>query len=216
MISPARFIPVAESCGLINDIGEFVLSETCRQGQQWLQAGLPRLTLAVNVSPAQFRRFDMRKQVIEVLNATGYPAHALELELTESALMENQEVVVQTLNDLRGLGIRLAIDDFGTGYSSLAYLKRFPLDVLKIDKKFIDDIPHSKDDKAIATAIIGIAHTLGFKVLAEGVETQQQLDFLRQQKCDHYQGYFCSPPLPADKFQQLLELQQNINMNLMS
>jgi len=216
MISPARFIPVAESYGLINDIGEFVLTETCRQGQQWLQAGLPRLTLAVNVSPAQFRRFDMRKQVIEVLNSTGYPAHALELELTESALMENQEAVVQTLNDLRGLGIRLAIDDFGTGYSSLAYLKRFPLDVLKIDKKFIDDIPNSKDDKAIATAIIGIAHTLGFKVLAEGVETQQQLDFLRQQQCDHYQGYFCSPPLPADKFQQLLELQLNINVNLMT
>lgn len=216
MISPARFIPVAESCGLINDIGEFVLTETCRQGQQWLQSGLPRLTLAVNVSPAQFRRSDMRKQVIAVLNHTGYPAHALELELTESALMENQHTVIQTLNDLRGLGIRLAIDDFGTGYSSLAYLKRFPLDVLKIDKKFIDDIPASQDDKAIATAIIGIAHTLGFKVLAEGVETQQQLDFLRQQKCDHYQGYFCSPPLPADKFQQLLEQQHKPTVHLVS
>jgi len=216
MISPVRFIPVAEACGLINDIGEFVLTETCRQGQQWLQAGFPKLTLAVNVSPAQFRRSDMRKQVTTVLNQTGYPAHALELELTESALMENQETVIQTLNDLRGLGIRLAIDDFGTGYSSLAYLKRFPLDVLKIDKKFIDDIPSSQDDKAIATAIIGIAHTLGFKVLAEGVETQQQLDFLQQQRCDHYQGYFCSPPLPADKFQQLLEQQLKPNVRLVS
>lgn len=208
MISPMRFIPVAEACGLINDIGEFVLTETCRQGQQWQQAGLPRLTLAVNVSPAQFKRFDMRKQVTQVLNDTGFPPHCLELELTESALMENEATVVQVLDDLRGLGIRLAIDDFGTGYSSLAYLKRFPLDVLKIDKKFIDDIPHSKDDMAIATAIIGIAHTLGFKVLAEGVETAQQLDFLRQQRCDQYQGYLCSPPLPADKFQALLELQQ--------
>lgn len=214
MISPMRFIPVAEACGLINDIGEFVLTETCRQGQQWQEAGLPRLTLAVNVSPAQFKRFDMRKQVTQVLNDTGFPPHSLELELTESALMENEDTVVQVLDDLRGLGIRLAIDDFGTGYSSLAYLKRFPLDVLKIDKKFIDDIPHSKDDMAIATAIIGIAHTLGFKVLAEGVETAQQLDFLRQQRCDQYQGYLCSPPLPADKFQALLEQQQQQQQNM--
>lgn len=215
MISPLRFIPVAEACGLINDIGEFVLTETCRQGQQWLEAGLPRLTLAVNVSPAQFKRYDMRKQVTQVLNDTGFPAQCLELELTESALMENQELVVQVLDDLRRLGIRLAIDDFGTGYSSLAYLKRFPLDVLKIDKKFIDDIPHSHDDMAIATAIIGIAHTLGFKVLAEGVETAQQLEFLKLQRCDQYQGYLCSPPIPADKFQQLLEKQQQtLNLQL--
>ncbi len=215
MISPMRFIPVAEACGLINDIGEFVLTETCRQGQQWLEAGLPRLTLAVNVSPTQFKRYDMRKQVTQVLNDTGFPAHCLELELTESALMENQETVVQVLDDLRRLGIRLAIDDFGTGYSSLAYLKRFPLDVLKIDKKFIDDIPHSQDDMAIATAIIGIAHTLGFKVLAEGVETAQQLEFLQLQRCDQYQGYFCSPPIPADKFQRLLEQQQQtLNLRL--
>ncbi|WP_430458547.1 putative bifunctional diguanylate cyclase/phosphodiesterase [Rheinheimera sp.] len=217
MISPMRFIPIAEACGLINEIGEFVLTETCRQGQQWLEAGLPKLTLAVNVSPAQFKRFDMRKQVTQVLNDTGFPPRCLELELTESALMENQETVVQVLDDLRGLGIRLAIDDFGTGYSSLAYLKRFPLDVLKIDKKFIDDIPHSKDDMAIATAIIGIAHSLGFKVLAEGVETAQQLEFLKQQRCDQYQGYFCSPPIPADKFQALLEQQQGKqNIHLVS
>ena len=169
----------------------------------------------MNVSPTQFKRYDMRKQVTQVLNDTGFPAHCLELELTESALMENQETVVQVLDDLRRLGIRLAIDDFGTGYSSLAYLKRFPLDVLKIDKKFIDDIPHSQDDMAIATAIIGIAHTLGFKVLAEGVETAQQLEFLQLQRCDQYQGYFCSPPIPADKFQRLLEQQQQtLNLRL--
>jgi len=214
MISPARFIPVAEACGLINDIGRFVLQETCRQGQQWLQHGLPKLTLAVNVSPIQFKRFDMKKLVTETLAETGFPAHALELELTESALMENEETVIATLNQLRGLGIRLAIDDFGTGYSSLAYLKRFPLDVLKIDKKFIDDIPGSKDDMEIATAIIGIAHTLGFKVLAEGVETATQLEFLRQQHCDHYQGYYCSPPVPADKFELLLQQQVQHGLNL--
>jgi EAL domain-containing protein (putative c-di-GMP-specific phosphodiesterase class I) len=216
MISPARFIPVAEACGLINDIGRFVLQETCRQGQQWLQQGLPKLTLAVNVSPVQFKRFDMKALVTETLAETGFPPHALELELTESALMENEETVIATLNQLRGLGIRLAIDDFGTGYSSLAYLKRFPLDVLKIDKKFIDDIPASKDDMEIATAIIGIAHTLGFKVLAEGVETATQLEFLRQQHCDHYQGYYCSPPVPADKFELLLQQQMHQTFNLTS
>lgn len=207
MISPARFIPVAESCGLINDIGSFVLHQSCAQGQRWRQLGLGELTLAVNVSPSQFKRFDMKALVRETLNSTGFPAQALELELTESALMENEEAAIDTLNQLRGLGIRLAIDDFGTGYSSLAYLKRFPLDVLKIDKQFIDDIPTSKDDMAIATAIIGIAHTLGFKVLAEGVETATQLEFLRQQHCDHYQGYLCSPPVSAEKFEQLLRQQ---------
>ncbi len=207
LIPPGCFIPVAEACGLIHEVGEFVLAETCRQGQQWLELGLPRLTLAVNVSPQQFKRNDMRKMVTDVLNNSGFPAYALELELTESALMENEESVVNTLNELRGLGIRLAIDDFGTGYSSLAYLKRFPLDVLKIDKKFIDDIPHSKDDMAIANAIIGLAHTLGFKVLAEGVETAAQLEFLQQQRCDHYQGYLFSPPVPAEKFQAMLEQQ---------
>jgi diguanylate cyclase (GGDEF)-like protein len=216
MISPVRFIPVAEACGLINDIGRFVLHETCRQGQQWLEQGLPKLTLAVNVSPIQFKRFDMKALVTETLAATGFPPHALELELTESALMENEETVIATLNQLRGLGIRLAIDDFGTGYSSLAYLKRFPLDVLKIDKKFIDDIPGSSDDMEIATAIIGIAHTLGFKVLAEGVETATQLEFLRQQRCDHYQGYYCSPPVPADKFELLLQQQMHHRANLES
>lgn len=216
MISPARFIPVAEACGLINDIGRFVLQETCRQGQRWLQQGLPKLTLAVNVSPIQFKRFDMKALVTETLAETGFPPHSLELELTESALMENEETVIATLNQLRGLGIRLAIDDFGTGYSSLAYLKRFPLDVLKIDKKFIDDIPASKDDMEIATAIIGIAHTLGFKVLAEGVETATQLEFLRQQHCDHYQGYYCSPPVPADKFELLLQQQMHQTFNLAS
>lgn len=211
MISPVRFIPVAEACGLIHDVGEFVLRETCRQGKEWLDAGLPPLTLAVNVSPAQFRRFDMRQLVQDVVESTGYPAQLLELELTESALMEHQDTVIATLNDLRTTGIRLAIDDFGTGYSSLAYLKRFPLDVLKIDKKFVDDLPQSKDDVAITTAIIGIAHTLGFKVLAEGVESSQQLEFLKQQRCDQFQGYLYSPPIPAARFRQLLEEQQAVS-----
>jgi diguanylate cyclase (GGDEF)-like protein len=207
LIPPIHFIPIAEETGLIIAIGEWVLRETCRQGRQWLDAGLPPLTLAVNVSPHQFRRCDINKLVAEVLAETGFPAGQLELELTESGLMENQDKAVEVLNDLRAQGIRLAIDDFGTGYSSLAYLKRFPVDVLKIDKSFIDDIPHLQDDMEITATIIAMGHTLGFKVLAEGVEKQEQLDFLRKKGCDAYQGYFISKPVPAEDFAELLRAQ---------
>ena len=204
LIPPQRFIPLAEETGLIIAIGEWVLRETCRQGREWLDAGLPPLTLAVNVSPHQFRSADMNALITAALSETRYPAEWLELELTESGLMDNQEQTVALLNSLRTQGVRLAIDDFGTGYSSLAYLKRFPLDVLKIDKSFIDDIPHNQDDMEIAATIIAIGRTLGFKVLAEGVETVEQLDFLRIQGCNLYQGYLKSPPLPADDFAVLL------------
>jgi len=165
------------------------------------------LTLAVNVSPQQFRRCDINALVAEVLAETGFPAGQLELEMTESGLMDNQDKAVEVLNNLRAQGIRLAIDDFGTGYSSLAYLKRFPLDVLKIDKSFIDDIPHLQDDMEITATIIAMGHILGFKVLAEGVETQEQLDFLRKKGCDAYQGYFTSKPVPAEDFAELLRRQ---------
>jgi EAL domain-containing protein (putative c-di-GMP-specific phosphodiesterase class I) len=145
----------------------------------------------------------MVELVTTVLAETNYPAEWLELEMTESGLMEHQETVVEILNELRNLGIHLAIDDFGTGYSSLSYLKRFPLDVLKIDKSFIDDIPHHEDDMAIASAIISMGQTLGFKVLAEGVETIEQLNFLRLRGCDTYQGYIKSKPIPAADFMKL-------------
>jgi diguanylate cyclase (GGDEF)-like protein/PAS domain S-box-containing protein len=204
LIAPIRFIPVAEQTGLIMALGEWVLRETCRQGRQWIEAGLPPLTLAVNVSPYQFRHGEISALVAAVLNETGFPADRLELELTESGLMEYQDQAVERLNNLRSQGIRLAIDDFGTGYSSLAYLKRFPLDVLKIDKSFIDDIPHHQDDMEIAATIVAIGHTLGFKVLAEGVETPEQLAFLQAQGCDLYQGYLKSRPLPAEDFVALL------------
>jgi diguanylate cyclase (GGDEF)-like protein len=207
LIPPINFIPIAEETGQIIAIGEWVLRETCRQGQRWLAAGFPPLTLAVNVSPQQFRRCDINKLVAAVLAETGFPAGQLELEMTESGLMENQDKAVEVLNNLRAQGIRLAIDDFGTGYSSLAYLKRFPVDVLKIDKSFIDDIPHLQDDMEITATIIAIGHTLGFKVLAEGVETQEQLDFLRKKDCDAYQGYFTSKPVPAEDFAELLRAQ---------
>ncbi len=207
LIPPLRFIPIAEETGLILEIGAWVLRETCRQGRRWLDAGLPPLTLAVNVSPQQFRRGDISALVATALNETGFPAEYLELEMTESGLMENQEHVMELLNKLRSQGIRLAIDDFGTGFSSLAYLKHFPLDVLKIDKSFIDDIPNLQDDMEIAATIIAMGHILGFKVLAEGVETPEQLAFLREKNCDSYQGYILSPPVPAEAFALLLREQ---------
>ena len=207
LIPPLRFIPIAEETGLILEIGEWVLRETCRQGRLWLDAGLPPLTLAVNVSPQQFRRGDISALVATCLSETGLPAECLELEMTESGLMENQDNVMELLNKLRSQGIRLAIDDFGTGFSSLAYLKHFPLDVLKIDKSFIDDIPHLQDDMEIAATIIAMGHILGFKVLAEGVETPEQLAFLREKKCDLYQGYIKSPPVTAEAFTVLLREQ---------
>lgn len=200
MIPPSQFIPVAEALGMIGEIGEWVLLETCRQGQHWIDAGLPPLRLAVNLSPHQFLHGDVSACVAAILNETGFPAERLELELTESALMERESEAVLILGRLRALGVRLAIDDFGTGYSSLAYLKRFPLDILKIDKSFIDDIPQLDDDKEIAAAIIGMAHTLRLKVLAEGVETEEQLNFLKEQGCDFYQGYYKSPAVTADEF----------------
>ena len=205
VISPARFIPVAESSSLIGPLGLWVLKEACRQGQQWHQAGLPALTIAVNVSLHQLLLTDLAGATQQVLAETGYPAQRLELEITESALAEHPEEALQVLNRLRELGVHLAIDDFGTGYSSLAHLKRFPLDLLKIDQGFIRDIPHSADDMAISSSVIALGHAMGLKVLAEGVETREQLDFLSQKGCDFFQGYLCSRPLPAQDFTRLLE-----------
>ena len=189
---------------MISAIGEWVLRETCRQGQEWRDAGLPSLTLAVNLSAHQLHHGDLAATVLQLLNATGFPAEWLELELTESALMQREAEAVTILERLRGLGLHLAMDDFGTGYSSLAYLRRFPLDVLKIDKSFVDDLPHQREAMEIAATIIAIGHTLGLKVLAEGVETPEQLAFLQLKGCDRYQGYLTSPPIPAAAFVALL------------
>jgi diguanylate cyclase (GGDEF)-like protein len=205
LIMPSEFISIAEDTGLIAAIGEWVLRETCRLGRQWLDEGLPPISLAVNISAYQFHRCDLKALVIEVLAETGFPAHLLELEITETGLLENQQNAMSTLNALHQLGIHLAIDDFGTGYSSLAYLKFLPLDVLKIDKSFIDDIPFLQSDMTITATIIAMAHHLGFKVLAEGVETAEQLAFLQKHGCDSYQGYLYSKPLPASDFSELLK-----------
>ena len=203
MIFPSVFIPIAEDTGLIGVIGEWVLNETCRQGKIWIDRG-HRLTLAVNLSAHQVRHQNIPEMVETALKKTGYPADKLELELTESALMQREEEAVAMLHVLRAMGIRLAIDDFGTGYSSLSYLKRFPIDVLKIDKSFVDDLPFDADDMAIVTAIIAMGHALGFQVLAEGTERIEQIEFLKERGCTMYQGYFKSPPLPAAEFEKLL------------
>ena len=203
IISPVLFIPLAEETGLIGAIGEWVLNETCRQGKIWMDAG-HRLTLAVNVSAHQMRHQNIPAMVDRALKKSGYKAEHLELELTESALMDREEELVEVLHILRARGIRLAIDDFGTGYSSLSYLKRFPIDVLKIDKSFVDDIPFEEDDMAIVTAIIAMGKALGFQILAEGTERQEQIDFLAERGCTMYQGYFKSKPVPSSEFEKLL------------
>ena len=204
LIPPIRFIPIAEETGLITAIGNWVLQESCRQGKVWLDAGLPPLRIAVNLSPHQFLHSDICEIVSSTLQQTGFPAQYLELELTESALMKREAQAIDILNRLHDLGVHLAIDDFGTGYSSLAYLKSFPLDVLKIDKSFIDDIPMDSDDMEITATIIAMAKTLRMQVIAEGVETAAQMDFLSSRQCDFYQGYFASKPLPAPAFEQFV------------
>jgi diguanylate cyclase (GGDEF)-like protein len=200
LVSPVEFIPIAEDTGLIGEIGEWVLNDTCRQGKIWQDLGY-RLTLAVNLSAHQVRYTDVVHIVDAALKKSGYDPKRLELELTESALMQREEQTVEMLHSLRAKGIRLAIDDFGTGYSSLSYLKRFPIDILKIDKSFVDDVPYENDDMAIVSAIIAMGQALNFQVLAEGVEHIEQLEFLKEKGCTMYQGYFKSKPVPAKEFE---------------
>jgi diguanylate cyclase (GGDEF)-like protein/PAS domain S-box-containing protein len=204
MVAPDRFIALAEETGLIVPIGAWVLREACAQTRAWRDAGLPLLRVAVNISPRQFAQQDLVQSIAAVLADTGLEAHCLELELTESVVMADVERAVATLDELKGLGVKLSIDDFGTGYSSLSYLKRFPIDVLKIDRSFVRDITDDPDDAAIAVLIIDLAHSLGLQVIAEGVETAAQLDFLRAHHCDQMQGYYFSRPQPAEQFIELV------------
>jgi diguanylate cyclase (GGDEF)-like protein/PAS domain S-box-containing protein len=198
LISPIRFIPLAEENGLILPMGEWVLFAACAQARAWHEtAGMPPLTMAVNLSPRQFRQEKLAEHVRAVLDATGLPPARLELEITESALMDNADQAVATLRALKDLGIQISMDDFGTGYSSLAQLKRFPIDKLKIDQSFMRGIPHDQSDMEIVATIIAMARNLHLKVLAEGVETEAQLAFLQIHGCDTYQGYHRSRPLPA-------------------
>ena len=204
MVGPSRFVPVAEDSGLVGQIGEWVLRTVCGQIYLWQGEGVT-LPVAVNVSARQFQQADLVELVIAVLSETKVPPHLLEIELTESAVMQDGEASVVALERLKSFGVQISIDDFGTGYSSLSYLKRLPLDVLKIDQSFVRDISSDPDDAAIVSAIIAIAHSLGLQVVAEGLETPEQLAYLRSLGCDVAQGYYFSKPLPAAEFGRLLE-----------
>jgi len=204
MVSPAEFIPLAEETGLIIPLGDWVLRTACAQLKTWMTQGLPQLRVAVNLSVRQLLQKDFTASVETVLADTGLPAHLLELEITESTLMENAQDTLTALHRLRALGVRLSIDDFGTGYSSLSYLKRFPVDIIKIDRSFVRDVPQDADDAAIVTAIIALAHSLRLEVVAEGVETEAQLHFLKARRCDLLQGYHLSPAVPPDQFAALI------------
>jgi len=205
LVYPGSFIAQAEDTGLILDIGRYVLRVACSQGRAWLDKGFPPMRIAVNLSAAQFAAPDLVEMVSEVLEETKLPPELLELEITESVAMQHEEHVIAKLGGLRSLGIATSIDDFGTGYSSLSYLRRYPLESLKIDRSFIQEMMSRSDDSAIVLTIIGIAESLGMRVIAEGVETVEQLRFLREHRCERVQGYLFSPALEAREFERLFK-----------
>ncbi|MBI5462049.1 MAG: EAL domain-containing protein [Gammaproteobacteria bacterium] len=205
LVPPGEFIPVAEETGLIVPLGEWVLRTACRQCRNCGPAGTLPLRLAVNVSPRQFERGQLIKIVTKVLDDTGFDPRYLDLEITETLLMQNAETAIAAMHQLGMLGVQFSVDDFGTGYSSLSYLKHLPIGRVKIDKSFVDDIPTDPNDAAIVTAIISMARSLGLKVIAEGVETAAQIGFLREQNCDAIQGYYFSRPVPAGDLSRLLK-----------
>ncbi len=200
MIPPTKFIPIAEENGLVHDLGRWALAEACRLQQRWIQEGLARLPIAVNVSAVQFRRGDFVDTVRAVLAESGVPSEFLQLELTESLMMTESERNLSDIQQLKALGVRLSLDDFGTGYSSLSYLNRLPLDKLKIDRSFVRDMIHDPADMAITRAIVSLGKTLGLRVVAEGVEYVEELKILRELGCDEIQGYLIAKPLQGREF----------------
>ncbi|MCP4118516.1 MAG: EAL domain-containing protein [Desulfobacteraceae bacterium] len=205
LISPGDFIPVAEETGLIEPIGAWVLNQACIQTRKWHDLGYESLKIAVNLSAVQFRDKDLANKIRAALNNAGLHPRFLNLEITESLVMYDVEAAIDTMNRIADLGVSFSIDDFGTGYSSLSYLKRFPVAILKVDQSFVREIPGSKDDMVIARTILSMAKSLNMKTVAEGVETEAQLEFMQANHCDEIQGYYYSPPVPADRFQVLLE-----------
>ncbi len=203
-LSPMQFISLAEETGLIIPIGLWVLKTACAQNMAWQRDGLPSISMAVNLSPRQFLDENLLRDIDEVLISTGMPAHQLQLEITESMVMQNVDRAVKLLDQIQSRGVRLAIDDFGTGYSSMALMKQFPIDTIKIDRSFVRDLENSSEDRAIAKAIISMGKALGLTVVAEGVETAEQDAFLRGQECDELQGYLFSRPIPAESIALLL------------
>jgi len=206
-IPPAEFIPIAEETGQIGAIGNWVLQQACRQARAWCDKGLPALRIGVNISAAQFHQQGLVESVQAALEAAGMDARYLEIELTESCVMSNPEESIAILEELSRMGVLVSVDDFGTGYSSMSYLRRFPIDKLKIDKTFVAEMDTRADDASIVQAIVSLAHGLRLKVVAEGVETEAQLEALKGLGCDQYQGYFCSPALPAAEFEKLIRQQ---------
>jgi len=205
LILPAEFIPIAESCGLIVPIGRWVLAEACTQAREWQSAGLPEIPVAVNISSVEFRDKNFLENLRATLNETGLDPCHLELELTESVLMQHVESTAFVLGELRAMGVHLAVDDFGTGYSSLSYLSQFPINSLKIDKLFVQGITSERDDAPIISAVINMGRSLMQRVIAEGVETREQLAFLQSRGCDEGQGYYFSHPVVAEQFAKMLE-----------
>jgi diguanylate cyclase (GGDEF)-like protein len=205
LVPPAQFIPVAEDCGLILPIGNWVLREACKQAQLWANAGLPASTMAVNISAMELRNESFLEGVFSALEDTGLDPKSLELELTESVLMKHAESAESILRTLRARGVHLAVDDFGTGYSSLSYLRKFPVDSIKIDQSFVRQITTAPGETTIVTAVISMGRSLKLRVVAEGVETQAELNFLQFHRCDEAQGYFFSRPVLPEAFARLLE-----------
>ncbi len=208
LLQPADFIGIADDCGLLDAIGEWVLHEACRQAKAWQDAGLPRLRVAVNLAPSQFRLTNLVDQIRRALDAAQLDPQLLEVELTESAVMSDAEESILILEAISSMGVLVSVDDFGTGYSSMSYLRRFPIDKLKIDRCFVEDMTRRSEDASIVRAIISLAHSLHLKVIAEGVETSEQLSLLADLGCDQYQGFFFSPALTADKFIALVRQSQ--------
>lgn len=200
LLNPADFIPLAEQTGLIMQIGEWVIRTACIACKSWLDQGYQPVNVAVNISPSQFAHKDIAKLIAKIIHETGLDARYLQLEITETTVMDDVEVAASKLNEIKRMGVKICLDDFGTGYTSIGYLKKFPIDVLKIDQTFIKGIPANQNDLAIASAVIGLAHNLGMEVVAEGVETFEQLQFLAEYHCDMVQGYYLSRPLPEQKF----------------
>jgi EAL domain-containing protein (putative c-di-GMP-specific phosphodiesterase class I) len=203
MVAPDRFIPLADDTGQIHQIGEWVLARACAEARRWHLAGHPDLSVAVNFSATQFRREHLAASVRAALEASALPPERLEIEITEAAAMQDAECTIEILGALKATGVRVAIDDFGTGYSSLAYLKRLPIDIVKIDKSFMREVPKDAENAAIVRTVVALGRTLKLQRHAEGVETAEQLEFLRAEGCDRAQGYLLGKPLPADAFLSL-------------
>jgi len=210
LVLPVDFIPVLEDTGLIVPVGEWIIYQVCQQLQKWHQCGLRNIRLAVNISARQFDHGDLLTVVKDALTHYQVPAEQLELEVTESVLMRNEVRARETLSSIENLGVSLALDDFGTGFSSLIYLKRFPIHTIKIDRSFVMDIGHDKDDEAIVRGIVGMAKSLCLDIVAEGVEHRHQIEFLQNLKCEMLQGFAISEPIPAAALQQLIASDKHI------